>query len=303
MTLVKVVVTGGTGFVGKTVCRVLSRESHQVVVLTRGPARAKTGLPAGVETRGWPDEQELARLIGKTDAVLNLAGEPIAQRWSAAVRARLEESRIGTLGRLRRAAEKAERPPAVLVSASAIGFYGPCDDAELAEDARKGTGFLPDLCAAWEAAARDFEALGTRTVQARIGMVLARDGGALAKMLPPFRLGLGGVIGSGSQWMSWIHRDDLARLLVAALMDERFSGPLNGTAPEPVTNAGFTSSLGRALHRPAVFPLPAALLKILFGEMASILVEGQRVIPKKATQLGFAFQFPELDLALKDLLG
>jgi uncharacterized protein (TIGR01777 family) len=256
-----------------------------------------------VEAVRWPEGPEGAKAPGRLDAIVNLAGEPIAQRWTPAVKARLTESRVGTLGRLFEAVERSASLPSVLVSASAVGFYGSRGDETLTEESLPGTGFLPEVCVAWEEAARRFETLGVRTARVRIGIVLAKEGGALGKMLPLFRMGLGGPVGSGRQWMSWIHLDDLADLLVFAVREGRAAGPLNGTAPAPVTNSAFAAAMGSVLHRPALLPAPGIALRLALGEMATLVLDGQRVLPARTQELGFPFRYPSLEGALRQILA
>jgi uncharacterized protein (TIGR01777 family) len=299
----RIAITGGTGLIGPAICKRFLDQGDLVVVLTRDPARAKPKLPGRVEAVRWPEGPEGAKALGRLDAIVNLAGEPIAQRWTPAVKARLTESRVGTLGRLFEAVERSASLPAVLVSASAIGFYGSRGDETLTEESLPGTGFLPEVCVAWEAAARRFETLGIRTARVRIGIVLAKEGGALGKMLPLFRMGLGGPVGSGRQWMSWIHLDDLADLLVFAVREGRAAGPLNGTAPAPVTNAAFAAAMGSALHRPALLPATGLALRLVLGEMATLVLDGQRVLPARTQELGFPFRYPSLEGALRQILA
>jgi uncharacterized protein (TIGR01777 family) len=299
----RVVVTGATGLVGTAVCRSLVGSGDRVVAVSRDVPRAASVLPGGVEAVPWRDDRGNGQALEGADAILNLAGEPIAQRWTPAVKARLLESRVGTLDRLHRAMREARRPPGTLVSASAIGYYGSRGDESLTEESAPGTGFLPGVCTAWEDAARRFEADGTRTVRVRVGVVLAREGGALARMLPLFRLGVGGPVGSGRQWMSWIHLDDLVELLRFALREQAVTGALNGTAPEPVTNARFAAELGRAVRRPALVPAPAPALRAAFGEMATMVLEGQKVLPEGAGALGFRFRHPSIGGALDRILS
>lgn len=278
---VRIVVTGGTGFIGRALAARLRAEGHDVVLPGRGDTSAVDG--AG--------------------AVVNLAGEPIAQRWTDAARRRIEESRTQGTRRLVEAITAANARPSVLVSASAVGYYGARGDEELDEEAPPGDGFLARLCVRWEQEAAAAAALGVRVVRIRTGVALAADGGALAKMLPAFRAFAGGPAGTGRQWMSWIHRDDLVSLVLFALGNAVVTGALNGTAPTPVRNRDFASALGMALHRPAVVPAPAAALRLVFGEMATILLDGQRVVPKRALTLGFSFRHPDLPSALGAALG
>ncbi len=300
---IRVAVIGGTGLIGSTACKRLAGQGARVVVITRDLSLARPRLPDGVDVIPWPIGTEDVETLRGVDAILNLAGEPIAQRWTPAVKARLRESRVAVLDRLFGLVERSASRPAVLVSASAIGYYGARGDEPLNEEAGPGSGFLADLCVAWEEAARRFESLGLRTTRVRIGVVLAKKGGALGRMLPLFRLGVGGPVGSGRQWMSWIHLDDLADLLVFAIRDGRVAGALNGTAPEPVTNAIFAAAMGRVLRRPAVVPGPATVLRVVLGEMATIVLDGQKVLPKRAQELGFPFRYPSLEGALRQILA
>jgi hypothetical protein len=244
-----------------------------------------------------------AQAVPPCDAVVHLAGEPIAQRWTAAAKQRIRESRVEATRRLVAQLAKLERAPRVLVAASAIGIYGSRGDEVLTEASAPGSDFLAEICVAWEQAAREAAALGIRVVSVRFGIVLGREGGALARMLPPFRLGVGGRLGSGRQWMSWIHLEDALGLLEFALGRDALAGPLNATAPNPVVNAEFTRRLAAALHRPAFTPAPAFALKLMFGEMAGMLLNGQRVEPRAALAAGYTFRYPELAPALNQLLA
>jgi uncharacterized protein (TIGR01777 family) len=245
-------------------------------------------------------------LVGR-DAIVHLAGENTAQRWRKSTRRTIRDSRVmGTrhlvAGLRTVSAEHAGALPRVLVSASAIGYYGARGEEPLDEDAACGRGFLAELCAAWEAEAASASELGLRVVRLRIGVVLDPRGGALARMLPPFRLGLGGAVAGGRQYISWIHREDLLELVLTAIDDRRWAGALNATAPQPVTNGEFSHALGRALHRPALLPVPALALRVIYGEMASLLTTGARVLPAKPLVLGYKFRHPALDEALRSLL-
>lgn len=295
-----VVVTGGTGFIGRLAVARLLASGHGVAVLSRDPAAAARLLPPGARSHPWDGAGEDA--VRSADAILNLAGEPIAQRWTSIVRGRLLSSRLTALDRLRTVVQGTARRPAVLVSASAVGYYGDRAEEELDEESAPADDFLGRICVKWEEAANALAPLGLRVATVRIGVVLGTDGGALQKMLPAFRLGGGGPVGSGRQWMSWIHVDDAASLLVFALETAGVLGPLNAVAPEPVRNAGFAKALGAALHRPAILPVPAVAVKMLFGEMGQLVLGGQKVFPKRALAAGFEFAHPTLPGALENLL-
>ncbi len=298
-----VVVTGGTGFIGRRVVARLLAASHAVTVVTRDAAGVGASLPPGARTVAWG--AGAADAVRAADGIVNLAGEPIAQRWTSTVRARLLSSRVDSLDRLRAALEGSagKGRPKVLVSASAVGIYGDRGDQEVDESSPPADDFLGRICTRWEEAARAFEPLGIRVAIVRVGVVLGADGGALRKMLPAFRLGGGGPVGSGRQWMSWITVDDAAALFVYALETPSVAGVLNGTAPSPVTNAEFARALGRALSRPAILPVPSVALKLLFGEMAQIVLGGQKVLPRRTLESGFVFRDASLDGALRALFA
>ena len=291
----RVLVTGGTGLVGRPACDALRAAGHAVTIVSREPGR----VPA--RAIGWDG---LRTAIPETDAIVNLAGESIASgRWTAARKAAIRSSRVEATRALVDAAAAASPRPKVLVNASGVGYYGAHGDEPLDETAAAGTDFLARLCVEWEAEARRAEALGVRVVVVRLGVVLAPDDGALSAMLLPFRAGLGGPIGGGRQWISWVHRDDVVGLLREAVGNTEYAGPVNATSPNPVTNRDFARALGRALHRPTVLPVPGIGLRLLMGEMATMLLTGQRVLPKVAERLGYAWQQPELPEALERCVG
>lgn len=303
----RVVVAGGTGFIGRKLCERLANGGHTVTALCRDPVAAKATLYHAVTIVPWQGfrgpTEDLAKSLEQCDVVINLAGAPIAEsRWTPAVKDTLRKSREGTTTAIVATLAKLNARPVLLMNASAVGYYGPRGEEELTEEAPSGDGFLASLCREWEGAARAAERLGVRVVIPRIGMVLGRDGGALPRMLPVYRLGLGGPLGRGTQWVSWIHLDDLVELLMF-LMTNAASGPVNATAPHPVTNAEFARTLGQVLGRPAFLPTPGFAMKLVFGEMAEeLLLTGQRVIPHRAQSLGFHFRFPFLSGALHDIL-
>jgi uncharacterized protein (TIGR01777 family) len=305
----RVVLTGATGLIGKALVGALTARGDTVLALSRNAPTAGAVLGgSGVEVLAWPAPEQAPpppEALAGADAVINLLGEPVAQRWSPAVKQRIHDSRaLGT----RRLVEglqalAPEQRPRVLVSGSATGFYGPLGDDPVDESAPAGADFLAGVVQDWEAAALAAVADGARVVLVRTGVVLARRGGALKTMLPPFRLGIGGPVASGRQYMPWIHIEDIAGAFLHCLDDDRANGPVNGVAPAPVTNREFSHALGRALHRPAVAPVPAFALKLLYGEMADVVTTGQRVIPGRLGALGYEFRHPGLDAALRDLLG
>lgn len=299
----KALVTGATGTIGRAL---EARLDGDTVVLSRDPEAARRALPRATAL-GWNGVDDLpAGALEGVEAVFHLAGEPVAEgRWTEAKRARIKDSRVlGTRALVRSiAARPAGERPRVLVSASAVGFYGSRGDEVLTEASAPGEGFLPDVCRAWEDEARAAEALGVRVVLLRVGIGLAREGGALARMLPMFKLGVAGKLGRGDQYMPWIHVEDVVNLFVHAARTESISGPVNAVSPEPVTNADFTRGLARALARPAIFAAPAPVLKMALGEMACVVLASQRVLPERAVASGFAFAFPSLDDALLDLVA
>lgn len=299
----RVIVTGGTGFVGSKLCESLVAKGHEVILLTRDASRSRDHIHPKVRVVSWAEGAVWDSWVDGAGGIVNLAGESIAQRWTAAARKRIVTSRLGAAARLCGAIEKASVKPSVLVNASAIGIYGPHGDELLDEDAPPGNDFLAATCRAWEEAAEKAEPLGVRVVRVRTGIVLGEGGGALAKMLPPFKAFAGGPVGSGKQWMSWIHRDDLVALFAFALSNPAAKGPINGVAPHPVTMKDFAAALGRVLHRPGFLPVPAAAVRLLLGKMATVVLDGQRVVPKKAEALGFRFRFTEIEAALRDVLG
>jgi uncharacterized protein (TIGR01777 family) len=301
----RVTVTGATGLIGTRLVAALARRGDEVTVLSRDPRRARERLGSGIEALAWDPlgaPAPAAALAGR-DGVIHLAGEPIAQRWSAAAKERIRTSREVGTANLVAGLRSAEPRPHALVSASAVGYYGPHGDEEAPESTPPGADFLAEVCVAWERAAQAAGELRMRVAVVRNGVVLDPGGGALAKMLPPFRAGIGGPVAGGRQWLSWIHVDDLVELYVAALDRDDWNGPLNGCAPQPVTNRDFSKALGRALHRPALVPVPRLALRALYGEMALIVTTGQRAVPQRPLALGFGYAHANLDEALRSALA
>jgi len=276
----------------------------EVTVLTRDPDRARSKL-GNVTAVRWDLMSEPAppeALTGR-DAVVHLAGAPVAQRWSAENKKAISDSRVVGTRNLLAGLEQAQPRPATLISSSAIGYYGPHGEEPLDEDAPAGKDFLAEVCVDWEREAARATDLDMRVAVVRTGIVLDSDGGALGTMLTPFRLGVGGPVAGGRQYMSWIHAYDVVGMMMSALQDERWSGPVNATAPEPVTNGEFSRALGKALHRPALLPIPGLALRILYGDMAELVTSGARVVPAKALVLGYQFRHPELGEALSSALS
>jgi uncharacterized protein len=301
----RVLVTGASGMIGSSVCDALLARGDEVVGLTRNPERARSTNPT-VIWHPWNStlERPPADALVGVDGVINVIGESINQRWTEDAKRRIRASRIQATHNLVQAISTAERRPRALVSQSAVGYYGDRGDAVVDEDTPAGSSFDAEVCADWEAAAREAENAGLRVALTRSAPVLDKRGGLLKQMLLPFKLGIGGPIAGGNQYLPWIHTDDEVRILLWALDDERVSGAINSTAPEPVTNREFARSLGRVLSRPAVVPVPKLALAVLFGgELAEVVSGGQRAIPRRALDLGFEFRYPALEPALRAAVG
>jgi uncharacterized protein (TIGR01777 family) len=305
--MARTVITGATGTIGSALSNALMARGDQVVALSRNPSRARAALGDAVEHHAWPYPKQApppAEALSGADVVLHLLGEPIAQRWNAQVKREIEESRVLSTRMLVAGLKNlpAHERPSVLVSQSATGYYGAHGDEPLDEDAPAGDDFLAGVVVAWESEAHAI-AGEMRVVCTRTGVVLSPSGGALGTMLPFFRLGLGGPVAGGRQYVPWIHLDDVIGALMRCASDDGLQGPVNLTAPSPVTNHDLTKSLARALHRPAIFPVPSAALKLLYGEMAQVVSTGARVLPRRLEAAGYGFAYAELDPALRDLLG
>lgn len=304
----RVFVTGASGFLGKRLLRELLRRGDHVIALTRSRKNLRESdsdrlmVVMGDPARPGPWTEQLSGC----DAIVALAGEPLlGQRWTAEFKRRLVDSRVESLRRISEAvaALPAEKRPRVVVSASAIGYYGSRGDEVLDESSQPGSGFTAQLCSDWEAAARSMEAYGVRVVELRIGVVVGEGGGILEKMLPAFRAFVGGPVGSGEQFLAWIQLEDLVGILLLALDNPAVSGPINGTAPQPVRMRDFAHILGKVLHRPALLPVPEMALRLLLGEGAQVTLASQRVLPRRALDLGYKFRYPELQAAFAATLG
>ena len=303
----RVLITGATGTIGLALTDTLRARGDDVVALSRDPERGQRVLGAGVEVHAWPQPTQApppAQALAGVEAIVHLLGEPVAQRWTDEARTRIRESRVlGTRMLVQAVTDlPAGQRPAALVSQSATGYYGPRGDAPLDEHASAGGDFLAQVVIAWEAAAGEARSM-MRVALTRTGVVLAPDGGALAKMLPFFKLGIGGPVAGGQQYVPWIHRDDVVGALIRCVDDAAADGAVNVTAPNPVTNTELSRALGRALGRPAVLPVPGFAIKLLYGEMAEMVTTGQRVVPARLRQLGYEFRHPELEPALRDVLS
>jgi uncharacterized protein (TIGR01777 family) len=303
----RVLITGATGTIGLALADTLRARGDEVVALSRDSERGRRVLGAGVEVHAWPDPTQApppAQALAGAEAIIHLLGEPVAQRWTDEARTRIRDSRVLGTRMLIQAVRDlpAAQRPAALISQSATGYYGPRGDAPLDEHASAGNDFLAQVVIAWEAEASEAQSL-MRVARTRTGVVLSPDGGALAKMLPFFKLGIGGPVAGGHQYVPWIHRDDVVGALIRCVDDTTADGAVNLTAPNPVTNTELSRALGRALGRPAVLPVPGFAIKLLYGEMAEMVTTGQRVVPARLRQLGYEFLHPELEPALRDVLS
>ncbi len=300
----KIVLTGGTGFLGRHLISALQQKSHTLIVLTRNPRPSQPST--GVQYVQWDAKtmSTWAEQIDGADAVINLAGESIgSRRWTSAQKERIRSSRIDATRAVVQAIERATRKPEVLVNASAVGYYGNVPEGDVTEDVPAGKNFLGETCLAWENEARKVERLGVRLVLPRTGIVLDKHGGALPRMILPFRLFVGGPLGSGEQWFPWIHLEDEIGAMIFALEKKNLTGPVNCAAPEPIRMREFCRALGRAMKRPSWAPVPSFVLKIVLGEMSTLVLDGQRVLPKKLLEAGYEFTFPKLEEALKQIVG
>jgi uncharacterized protein (TIGR01777 family) len=297
----RILITGGTGLIGRHLCKALLAQGHLLTVLSRRPETVAVKCGAAVQAMTTLDEWRADRTF---DAVINLAGEPIVDAyWSEKRKQQLRASRVGLTEKLVQCIAAAKQKPSVLLSGSAVGYYGNSGDRELDESAGTGNDFAAELCKDWEEAAFTAEKRGVRVCLLRTGLILSENGGLLGRMLLPFKLGLGARLGDGKQWMSWVHIEDYVSMVLSLLDDEQMRGRFNMTAPQPVTNAEFTRMLAQVLHRPAIFAAPALVLRLAMGERAALILEGQRVLPARLAAAGYQFKFPDLTSALNDVLS
>lgn len=300
----RVIITGGSGLIGRPLCAALLKEGHDVVVLSRNPSRVKA-MPAGVQLLAWNGKTAngWGDTVNGAGAVINLAGEGLADgRWTDERKARILNSRINAGKAVLQAIEQAPNKPAVLIQSSAVGYYGPRQDEIITEASGPGSDFLARLCFDWEASTAPAEKLGLRRPVIRTGIVLSKEGGAFPKLVLPFRLFAGGPIGSGKQWYPWIHIEDEVRAILFLLSHESATGPFNLTAPNPLTNRALAKTIGKVMGRPALLPAPGFAMKALFGEMSTVLLDGQRAIPQRLLEFGFTFNYPTAEEALRNLL-
>jgi uncharacterized protein (TIGR01777 family) len=302
-------ITGGTGFLGRALTASLSKDGHQVIILSRQPNR-RSGFDANVQVMPWDarSAEGWGHLVNGVDVILNLAGESIAgtgiipSRWSKERKERILESRVQAGRAIVQAVEAATQKPRLLIQASAVGYYGPGDDTEITEDSPAGNDFLANVCTQWEASTQRIEKLGVRRVILRTGLVLSPHDSVLPRLMLPFKFFAGGQLGSGKQWYPWIHIDDEIRAIRFLIESQQADGAFNLTAPHPLTNKELSRVLGRVMGRPAVMPAPAFVLRLALGEMATIVLDGQRAVPSRLSKLGFQFNFPDAEAALRDLL-
>lgn len=299
------IITGGTGLIGRALVSSLVADGHTATVLTRSPQRHQGSFGPGVELVGWDSKSAdgWGHMVETADAIVNLAGEGIADgRWTPERKQRILQSRVDAGKAVTEAIRGATNRPEVLVQASAVGYYGPGDDTPLPESAPAGNDFLAQVCADWEASSAEVEALGVRRAIIRTGVVISTQGGAFPKLALPFKFFAGGPIGSGKQYFPWIHIDDQVRAIRFLMENNEANGPFNLAAPAPPTNKEFVQKLGKAMNRPALFPVPAFVLKIIFGEMSTVLLDGQRAVPAALEDAGFGFTYPEATEAAQDIL-
>ena len=300
----KILINGASGLIGRALCQSLTAGGHTVIALSRSPAKPPSLAVAQVQQWDYHQGVIPSAALAEVEAVVNLAGESIvARRWSDEQKRIIRDSRVVTTRNIVESLRQLAARPNVFVSGSAVGFYGDRGDEEVDETSPPGRGFMSEICQEWESEAARATELGVRVVQVRTGVVFSTEGGALQKMLTPFKLGIGGPLGSGRQWFPWIHIDDIVGIFKHAILTASLAGPVNGTAPQAVTNAKFTRELGKVLHRPAFLPVPKVGMRILMGEMSEVLFVSQRVMPNATSASGYKFQFPSLAPAIEDLLG
>lgn len=300
----RIIISGGTGLIGWALAKDLAKEGHEITILSRSPERI-TALPDGVRLEGWDGRtaEGWGPAADGADAIVNLAGESIADgRWSDTRKQRIRDSRVNAGQAVVKAVAEAQDKPQVVIQSSAVGYYGPCGDEEITEDAPPGDDFLAHVAMEWEQSTASLEEMGVRRAILRTGVVLSQDGGALPRLLLPFRFYAGGPLGDGQQYLPWIHIADEVAAIRFLIENDRATGPFNLAAPHPLTNADFSRVLGKVLEKPARMPAPSFAMRLAFGEMSTVLLDGQRAIPRRLMDLGFDFRFPDAEAALRDLL-
>lgn len=300
----RIIISGGTGLIGWALAKDLAKEGHEITILSRSPERI-TALPDGVRLEGWDGRtaEGWGPAADGADAIVNLAGESIAAgRWSDTRKQRIRDSRVNAGQAVVKAVAEAQDKPQVVIQSSAVGYYGPCGDEEITEDAPPGDDFLAHVAMEWEQSTASLEEMGVRRAILRTGVVLSQDGGALPRLLLPFRFYAGGPLGDGQQYLPWIHIADEVAAIRFLIENDRATGPFNLAAPHPLTNADFSRVLGKVLEKPARMPAPSFAMRLAFGEMSTVLLDGQRAIPRRLMDLGFDFRFPDAEAALRDLL-
>lgn len=304
----KIIVTGATGLIGKKICESLLKQGNQIIVFTRSPKKAEKIFKDKVEYVKWDyDEKDNPKIVDAmqvADAIIHLAGENVmSKRWSDSHKDNVLKSRMLGTRSLVKAIEQADNKPGIFISASAVGYYGTSENDKFTEDSKPGKDFLANVTGLWEQEVKKVTALGLKEVRMRTGIVLDKGDGALAKMLMPFKLFIGGPLGSGKQWFPWIHVNDVVGIYLHALENESVSGPLNAVAPEAIDMNQFAKALGKVLHRPSLFRVPEFVLNIILGEGASAVLQGQNVIPQRTVESGYKFKYTNVEEALKDILG
>lgn len=299
----RAIITGGSGLIGRALTENLTKDGHEVILLSRNPEGVKN-LPAGAQAEKWDGlaAQDWGKFVNSADAIVNLAGATISKRWSDAQKKAIRQSRVNAGKAIVEAVKAAEKKPDVVIQASAVGYYGPRGDEELTEESSAGNDFLASVCQDWESATAELDGMGLRRPIIRTGVVLSKEGGALPKMLLPLKMFVGGPLGTGKQYFPWIHQQDEVAAIRFLIENKKANGVYNLSAPQPLTNREFTQIAGKVLGRPTLMPVPAFAMQLMFGEMATLLLDGQREVPQRLLKEGFKFKFADAEAALRDVL-